>query len=238
MGIKITVAIGPCSESQYAALSAQLPGVDLIPRSELKDWRELQNFAGYLSASTASDPQELQWLDDISQHLPWLPVISQNACQEVVTQQALMLRCGALQQLNQLISERLNAGALIAFHSRYKLVLLAHSQPAYREIGPFVAQIHQWSDLTEFAVAYRLRLMALLAHTPSRANHTNALMHIQGYFRPYLDSEQRQALAQLIEQYRLGEQPLAQPIAALKAYLQRYPNAYLSQQHYFDVFYV
>jgi uncharacterized protein YbgA (DUF1722 family) len=62
-------------------------------------------------------------------------------------------------------------------------------------------------------------------------------MHVQGYFRPYLTSAQRQALAQLIDQYRIGGLPLSAPIEQIKAYLAEFPNDYLSGQRYFT-FYV
>ncbi len=52
--------------------------------------------------------------------------------------------------------------ALLDFHSRYKLQLLAHHQAGYREIGPFVASLHEWDDLDAFFVAYRDKLMNIL----------------------------------------------------------------------------
>lgn len=91
--------------------------------------------------------------------------------------------------------------------------------------------------MSEFTVEYRRRLLHLLSHLPTVANHTNVLMHVQGYFRPYLSSDQRQALAQLIEQYRLGNQPLHVPIAQITEYLAEFPNDYLAQQRYFAFIY-
>ncbi|BFI44672.1 hypothetical protein YKD1_10910 [Yersinia pseudotuberculosis] len=143
----------------------------------------------------------------------------------------------ACEELDVLCRAGVTRGGLMDFHRRYKLVLLAHSQPEYREIGPFIAAISNWSSLSEFTAEYRRRLLHLLSHLPTVANHTNVLMHVQGYFRPYLSSAQRQALAQLIEQYRLGNQPLQAPIAQITEYLAEFPNDYLAQQRYF-VFYV
>ena len=120
------------------------------------------------------------------------------------------------------------------YHSRYKLLLLAHSQPDYRELGRFVAAIGEWQDLQAYFVEYRLRLMSLLAHLPSRRNHTNVLMHVQGYFRTQLNSRQRQELASLIDGYRRSTQPLLAPITLLKHYMAEYPDAYLSGQRYFN----
>lgn len=142
----------------------------------------------------------------------------------------------ALHEFDQLIASGITRGKLMEFHSHYKLVLLAHSQPEYREIGPFVAEMDKWPSLTEFATEYRQRLVQLLSHQPTAANHTNVLMHVQGYFRPYLTSDQRQALAQLIEKYRLGEVPLSAPIGQITAYMVEFPNDYLAGQHYFTFY--
>ena len=113
--------------------------------------------------------------------------------QDAALRENFIERVYALYELNMLWRQGLTRGGLIAFHSRYKLSLLAHSQPAYRELGRFVADIHRWDSLEAFAVEYRSRLMALLAHKATRRNHTNVLMHVQGYFRRQLSTAQRRS---------------------------------------------
>lgn len=51
-----------------------------------------------------------------------------------------LVRIYALHELHRLRQSGLSRGALIDFHTRYKLVLLAHSQPEYRELGPLLPQ--------------------------------------------------------------------------------------------------
>ena len=109
--------------------------------------------------------------------MPWLPVEEDGRLQDAALRENFIERVYALYELNMLWRQGLTRGGLIAFHSRYKLSLLAHSQPAYRELGRFVADIHRWDSLEAFAVEYRSRLMALLAHKATRRNHTNVLMH-------------------------------------------------------------
>lgn len=43
-----------------------------------------------------------------------------------------------------------------------------------------------------------------------------------------------QELAQLIDRYRQGMQPLLAPIAQLKHYMAEYPDSYLAEQRYFE----
>ncbi|WJV55206.1 DUF523 and DUF1722 domain-containing protein [Prodigiosinella aquatilis] len=166
--------------------------------------------------------------------MPWLPVEEDGRLHDPVLRENFIERVFTLYELNRLWQQGLSRGALVNFHSRYKLLLLAHSQPGYRELGRFVAAMEQWDSLADFAAEYRLRLMELLSHPASRRNHTNVLMHVQGYFRRQLTTLQRQELAHLIERYRQGMQPLLAPITLLRHYLSEYPDAYLSQQRYFE----
>lgn len=166
--------------------------------------------------------------------LPWLPVEEDGRLHDPVLRENFVERVFALHELNTLRAQGLTRRALLDFHSRYKLQLLAHHQAGYREIGPFVATLHEWEDLDAFFVAYREKLMTILKKPASRKNHTNVLMHIQGYFRNQLNSRQRGELRDVILHYRNGQLPILAPITLLKHYLAEYPDRYLMTQNYFD----
>lgn len=165
---------------------------------------------------------------------PWLPVEEDGRLHDPHIRENFVERIYALHELNSVRERGLTRGELIAYHSRYKLLLLAHSQPKYRELGRFVAAIHEWASLDEWFVEYRKRLMDLLSHQATRRNHTNVLMHVQGYFRKQLNARQREELSKLIDSYRQGIQPLLAPVTLLKHYMAEFPDAYLSGQRYFD----
>ncbi|WP_227317912.1 YbgA family protein [Cedecea davisae] len=171
---------------------------------------------------------------ELQRQFPWLPVEEDGRLCDPAIRENFVERVYTLHDLNLVRKGGLTRGKLIAFHSRYKLLLLAHSQPEYRELGRFVASIENWASLDEFFVEYRLRLMALLAHHATRRNHTNVLMHVQGYFRRQLNARQRQELSDLIARYRQGTQPLLAPVTLLKHYMAEYPDRYLEQQRYFE----
>lgn len=171
---------------------------------------------------------------ELMKQMPWLPVEEDGRLHDPVLRENFVERVYTLHEFNTLWRSGLTRGKLIAFHSRYKLSLLAHSQPQYRELGRFVAAIESWPSLEAFAFEYRQRLMDLLKHQATRGNHTNVLMHVQGYFRPQLSSKQRQELAALIDHYRQGLQPLLAPLTLLKHYMSEFPDPYLAQQRYFE----
>jgi len=172
--------------------------------------------------------------ETLMRQLPWFPVEEDGRLQDPLLRENFVGRLYTLHEFNQLLRQPLTRDAMLAFHRRYKLLLLAHSQSEYRRIGPFVAAMDQWDSLEAFALEYRLRMMKLLAHKATRSNHTNVLMHVQGYFHRYLTLKQRKELTLLIDSYRQGVQPLLVPITLLKHYMSEYPDTWLAQQRYFE----
>ncbi|PWW17841.1 2-thiouracil desulfurase family protein [Pantoea sp. AG702] len=170
----------------------------------------------------------------LQREMPWLPLEEDGRLNDPTLRENFIGRVCALHEFNQMWKQGLTRHNLMAFHSRYKLLLLAHSQKKYRELGPFVASMNQWESLEAFAFEYRSRLMDLMSQPASRTNHTNVLMHVQGYFRSQLSSPQRKELTSLIDCYRQGTQPLLAPITILKHYMAEYPHPWLTQQRYFD----
>lgn len=145
-----------------------------------------------------------------------------------------LIRIFALHELHRLKEHGLTRGALLDYHSRYKLVFLAHSQPEYRKLGPFVADIHQWQNLDDFYNQYYQRVIVLLSSRQPARSHQRFDAR-SGYFRPHIDSTERQQLAALIDSYRRGEQPLLAPLMRIKHYMALYPDAWLSGQRYFEL---
>lgn len=132
----------------------------------------------------------------------------------------------------QHLPQPLRKSDLLGFHTELKLLLLAHNQQEYRRLGRVVAE---QSDISEaFAKQYIEDIMAALGKPATRANHTNVLQHIQGYFGDQLTKQQKAELSELILDYRDGVQPLLAPLTLLRHYLREYPNSYLSGQRYLN----
>jgi uncharacterized protein YbgA (DUF1722 family)/uncharacterized protein YbbK (DUF523 family) len=132
----------------------------------------------------------------------------------------------------QQLPQPLRKADLLNFHTELKLLLLAHNQAEYRRLGRLVAD-QQDVDAT-FAKQYIEAIMAALGKPATRANHTNVLQHIQGYFGQHLNKEQKAELSALIMDYHDGVQPLLAPMTLLRHYLREYPNEYLQGQRYLN----
>ncbi|CUS48895.1 MAG: hypothetical protein HLUCCO02_02525 [Idiomarinaceae bacterium HL-53] len=121
---------------------------------------------------------------------------------------------------------------LIAFHTRHKLLLLAHNQPLYRALGKKLGEMREVTS--EVAEDYIQNVMQALAKPALRNDHTNVLQHAQGYFKQQLTATEKEALAELILAYHDGLEPLSAPLALIKHYQRLYPHKYLAEQSYFS----
>ena len=170
---------------------------------------------------------------ELMSQMPWLPIEEDGRLNDPVLKENFISRIYALYDLQLSIGDKPTAGKIVAFHSRYKLTLMAHHPESYRELGKLVATIKQY-DIGEFYENYRLSFMQALTNRASRKNNTNVLMHLQGYFKQMLNKSQKAELAKLIDDYRLGVLPLLAPLTLLKHYLATHPDEYLEQQHYLN----
>lgn len=125
----------------------------------------------------------------------------------------------------------LSPALLVDFHTRHKLIVLAHDEPAYRELGRRVADAGS-GDLAGLARDYIRELMQALQQPATPKQHCNVLMHILGYFKPQLGSDEKQAVLAVLEDYRHGRLPLIAPLTLLRHYQRLYPHAYLDGQYY------
>ncbi len=161
---------------------------------------------------------------------PWLPVEEDGRLNDPVLKENFVTRVFALHDLYE-STQTLSRQALVNFHSRYKLTLMAHNQVAYRDLGKMVANIKEW-ELNDFFLVYREAFMAALTERASKKNNTNVLMHIQGYFKQQLTATEKAELSDLILQYRRGDLPLLAVLTLIQHYLRIYPSVYLSQQQF------
>ncbi|QIA65884.1 DUF1722 domain-containing protein [Vibrio astriarenae] len=165
--------------------------------------------------------------------MPWLPVEEDGRLNDPVLKENFITRVYSLQDFYDSMGDEVTAGKVVAFHSRYKLSLMAHDPSSYKELGRLVANVKEY-DTEEFYQKYRLGFMLAMKKRASRKNNTNVLMHIQGYFKKYLDKQQKAELAKVIDEYRTGILPLLAPLTLIKHYISTYPDEYLANQKYLE----
>ena len=122
---------------------------------------------------------------------------------------------------------------LVEFHTSHKVLMLAHSPKHYSALGRLVAGAKRVKQETLFSAYLKgfMEGMRLLA-TPKK--NANVLLHIAGYFKKLISSDEKQELLDVIENYRTGLIPLIVPITLVKHYVRKYTVTYLQKQYYLN----
>ncbi len=164
--------------------------------------------------------------------LPNLPVEDEGRLHDPLLRENFVTRVFVYARWKALTRHPPAKAALLDFHTRHKLLLLAHNETGYRRMGRLVADL-KGRISQNWLADYEHELMQSLKRRASRKRHVNVLMHVAGYFKRVLDARDREELAQLIEDYRLERVPIVVPLTLLQHHLRRHPDPWLLGQHYF-----
>jgi uncharacterized protein YbgA (DUF1722 family)/uncharacterized protein YbbK (DUF523 family) len=164
---------------------------------------------------------------------PSLPVEEEGRLSDPHLRENFVERIFAYRRLRTFFASRWSLGGLVQFHTAHKLVLMAHSPEAYRELGRFVAGAKAM-EREQICDDYERAFMAALKKLATTARHTNVLHHMLGYLHPHLDGDARGELVTLIDDYRRGLVPLVVPITLFRHYVREFDVAYLHGQVYIE----
>ncbi|ASP38675.1 hypothetical protein CHH28_08280 [Bacterioplanes sanyensis] len=169
------------------------------------------------------------------QQNPLLPVEEAGRLNDAGLLENFMVRVFTYHDWQQFVHSDFNAGDLIHFHSRYKYLVMAHSSVHYKSIGRLLSDLSA-APIKDIAEQYFELLMTALAKPASRKMHTNTLMHLQGYLKNLISSDDKQELTRVIDDYRQGIVPLVVPLTLLKHHLNHHQeaNAYARAQVYLN----
>jgi len=142
---------------------------------------------------------------------PLLPVEEEGRLGDPVLRENFIQRVFVYHRWQQLAAGGLTAAGLVNFHTRHKLIVMAHNQAAYRRLGQLVAGAGRGSIKT-VADAYIDELMQTLRKRASRKGHANVLLHLMGYLKRAIDSDDKAELVETIDAYRRGLIPLVVPV--------------------------
>ncbi|REG86980.1 YbgA family protein [Marinomonas pollencensis] len=168
----------------------------------------------------------------LKERYPLLPMEEDGRLNDPALRENFLLRVFAHHEFRHCVAAKPSMKALIVFHSRYKYLVMAHSQPAYKTLGKMLSG-NDPRPLKELQDAYFYTLMTTLSEPAKRKNHCNALFHLVGYLKHSVDVSIRKDIISVIEQYRRGEVNLATPMTLLTHYLNHYGSQYVKEQRYF-----
>jgi uncharacterized protein YbgA (DUF1722 family)/uncharacterized protein YbbK (DUF523 family) len=167
------------------------------------------------------------------ERFPTLPVEEEGRLNDAALRENFIERVFAYRRLRDLFRSRWTIGGLVAFHTRHKMALLAHSTTGYQRLGRVVAQAAS-VPRQQLARDYEGQFMSLLAIVATAKRHANVLMHMAGHLKRAIDDGSKRELLESIDEYRRGLVPLIVPITLLRHHVRQHGISYLAGQSYLE----
>jgi uncharacterized protein YbgA (DUF1722 family) len=166
-------------------------------------------------------------------HFPLLPVEDEGRLHDPVLRENFIERIFALKRLREVLKKKVNRGNLVDFHTRHKLLILAHSPKHYQMMRKLVAGQKSIS-LQELNRQYQALLLESLELKTTTKKNANVLQHMMGYFKEQLSIGEKKELLEVINHYRLRYIPLVVPVTLISHYVRKYDQPYLREQVYLN----
>ena len=123
--------------------------------------------------------------------------------------------------------------ALIDFHARSKLLLMAHSEALMRRLGRLLGGSAGGTD-GDVVREYATQFAAALARPSRPGPNVNVLMHALGHVSDRLGAGERSHFLDLLESYGRRIVPLSAPQAVLASWAARFDVPYLARQTFLE----
>jgi uncharacterized protein YbgA (DUF1722 family)/uncharacterized protein YbbK (DUF523 family) len=166
--------------------------------------------------------------------LPDLPVEEEGRLNDPVLRENFITRVFVHHRWREGERAGWTRAALMRFHERHKLLLMARNQAALRRLGRLLGESARREPVEALAAAYRQGLTEILRRPATRRGHTNVLHHLAGYVSDGLDAAGRAEQTETIERYRLGLVPLIVPLTLIRHHVRRQEIGYLQDQVYLE----
>ena len=167
------------------------------------------------------------------EHFPLLPVEDEGRLHDPGLRENFIERIFALKRWRETLSNKNFKKSLIDFHTKHKLLILAHSPRHYQLMGKLVASQKSLAG-KDIQKQYQDLLLESLKIRATSKKHINVLQHMMGYFKEQLSVDEKKELLELINNYRDGYIPLIVPVTLISHYVRKYDEPYLSQQVYLN----
>lgn len=166
-------------------------------------------------------------------HFPLLPVEEEGRLHDPNLRENFIERIFTLKRWREVLERKESRGNVVDFHTRHKLLILSHSPKYYQIMGKLVAKAKEIS-LNELFQQYQFLLMETLKLKTTPKKNSNVLMHMMGYFKEQLSSDEKQELLEVIDHYRQEYIPLVVPMTLINHYVRKYDQPYLKEQVYLN----
>jgi len=166
-------------------------------------------------------------------HFPLLPVEDDGRLHDAGLRENFIERIFIFKRWREMLEDPRKLKHLVEFHSRHKLLVMAHSPKILRDLGKLVAHAQEL-DASQLYADYLKLLMEALKLKRTVKKNSNVLQHMMGYFKKVLTPDEKQELLEVIGTYQNGHVPLIVPITLINHYGRKYREPYLSVQFFLN----
>ncbi|MBW1698121.1 MAG: DUF523 and DUF1722 domain-containing protein [Deltaproteobacteria bacterium] len=165
------------------------------------------------------------------QQFPLIPAEEDRRLHDPKIRENFVNRIFTLQRWRKTVSSGKVKRHLVDFHTRNKLLLLAHSPKHYRLMCRLMTDAKQMPVKDLFMKYENLLIQTLALRTTIRKN-LNVLRYLLGYFKKRLSRDEEQELFEVFEQYRNKAVPLVVPTTLINHFARKYNLHHLLHQTY------
>jgi uncharacterized protein YbgA (DUF1722 family)/uncharacterized protein YbbK (DUF523 family) len=166
-------------------------------------------------------------------HFPLLPVEDEGRLHDPLLREIFIESIFIWKRWREMDEQNRGRGGLVEFHSRHKLLIMAHSPKQYQALGRLVA-LGKGFSLDDLLLQYQEMLSSALKQKPTNKKNANVLQHILGYFKKDLTADEKQEALEGIENYARGFVPLIVPVTLMNHFVRKYQQPYLKDQYYLN----
>ncbi|QJB56903.1 DUF523 and DUF1722 domain-containing protein [Pseudodesulfovibrio sp. zrk46] len=173
------------------------------------------------------------WAAMVMDAFPHLPFEDDGRLHDPRLRENFISRVFTLKRWRDIMAGGYSAGKLVEFHTRHKMLIMAHNVELYRAMGKLVAKAGE-AGSDELFEDYFNTLFKALSYKHTVKKNVNVLEHAMGYFKKDLTSAEKAELLELFGQYKTGLVPLVVPVTMINHYVRKYDKEYLAKQYYLN----
>ncbi|RJP70602.1 MAG: DUF1722 domain-containing protein [Candidatus Abyssobacteria bacterium SURF_17] len=167
------------------------------------------------------------------EHFPLLPVEEEGRLCDPHLRENFIERIFCLRRYRTFLTTDGTVRGLVNFHTDHKMLLLAHNPHLYREMGKLVAHAKEYKR-EELIKQYQELMLRTLKTKATVKKNANVLLHMMGFLKTHLTSDEKQEMLGIIENYKRELIPLIVPVTLMQHYVRKYGEPYLERQYYLN----
>lgn len=166
-------------------------------------------------------------------HFPLIPAEDEAKLHDPAVRENFIERIFVMKRWREMIAKGSRIGRLVDFHSRHKLLIMAHGPKQTTRLGNLPAKAGEMPVDQLFSEYLTMLIEALKLRATVKKN-TNVLQHALGYFKRTISDDDKLELLEAIDRYHDGYLPLIVPVTLLGHHARKYDEPYLKEQYYLN----